>query len=124
MLTGIPCCHAISCMNHINQKPEDYIPSYYRKETYEACYHPIIFPVNGSNLWPQTEYKDVLPPPFKRLPRRPKKNRNKEAGEVSKDATKLSRRCFPIKCGRCGSTGQNRSTCKLGPGQTEGEIGG
>ena len=107
MLTGIPCCHAISCMNHINQNPEDYIPLYYRKEAYAACYQSIIFPTNGSNLWPQTEYQNVLPPPFKRQSGRPKKNRNKEASELSKDTTKMSRKGFPIKCGRCGSTGHN-----------------
>nr|XP_027191123.1 uncharacterized protein LOC113787012 [Cicer arietinum] len=81
MLTEIPCCHAVCCCNFIKQDPEELIPIYYRRETYAACYRPIIYPSNGQNQWPQTPYPDVLPPPSRRLPGRPKRSRNKDDNE-------------------------------------------
>jgi hypothetical protein len=42
------------------------------KEKYEACYRPIIYPTNGKNLWVSTPYPDILPPPLRKLPGRPK----------------------------------------------------
>ncbi|RDX81810.1 hypothetical protein CR513_37475, partial [Mucuna pruriens] len=33
MLTSIPCCHVISCMNYMNIEAKDYIPAYFKKET-------------------------------------------------------------------------------------------
>ncbi|KAL2338837.1 hypothetical protein Fmac_013283 [Flemingia macrophylla] len=43
MLTRIPCCHAISCMNYMNLDPKEYIPQYFRKAAYELVYAPLIY---------------------------------------------------------------------------------
>lgn len=47
MLTGIPCCHAITCYIDRREDPENAIPLIYRKEAYQAVYNPIILP----NKW-------------------------------------------------------------------------
>ena len=61
MPTGIPCSHAISCLNNMNINPEEYIPIYYRRQMYEIVYGSIIYPANGQNVWVKTPYDDVLP---------------------------------------------------------------
>ncbi|KAK2351765.1 hypothetical protein QL285_096968 [Trifolium repens] len=94
-LTGLPCCHAIPCMRDQNIDVDQYVPDYYRKEAYAACYSHMIYPTNGQNLWTKTEFVDLQPPPIKRQPGRPKKKRNREAGAKKLDTIK--------------------STCKLPP---------
>ncbi|WJX87777.1 hypothetical protein P8452_69932 [Trifolium repens] len=61
MLTGLPCRHAIACMRHMDIDPDQYVPNYFRRETYEACYHPIIYPTNGQN------YRYRIPVPYPHL---------------------------------------------------------
>ncbi|XP_012569048.1 uncharacterized protein [Cicer arietinum] len=116
MLTGIPCCHAVCCCNFLKKDPEDLIPTYYRRETYAACYRPVIYPTNGQNIWAQTPYPDVLPPPSRRLPGRPKRSRNKDADEKNKDSTMISRKGMSIKCSNCKQAGHNKASC---PSQTQ-----
>ena len=41
---------------------EDFIPTVFRKSTYEEIYTSIIFPINGQTLWETTPYPVVLPP--------------------------------------------------------------
>ncbi|RDY08492.1 hypothetical protein CR513_07263, partial [Mucuna pruriens] len=60
MLTSIPCCHAISYMKFMNLDPNEYIPTYFRNETYEVVYQ---------HLWHKTCYNDGLSPPIKKMPR-------------------------------------------------------
>jgi pyruvate/2-oxoglutarate dehydrogenase complex dihydrolipoamide acyltransferase (E2) component len=117
MLTGLPCRHAISCMRYMDMDPGQYVPNYFRRETYEACYHPIIYPTNGQNLWVKTRFTDLQPPPIKRQPGRPKKKRNKEARELKRDDKQLKRAFHGIVCGRCKQPGHNKSTCKQPPAQ-------
>ncbi|XP_058727156.1 uncharacterized protein LOC131598590 [Vicia villosa] len=115
MLTGLPCCHAYACLKDQRLKVDDFVPDYYKKECYEACYTPVIYPANGATLWTKTDAVDLQPPPIKRQPGRPKKKRNKEAGEQVRSATQLKRAKFGIKCSRCNKDGHNKATCKLPP---------
>jgi hypothetical protein len=87
LLTGLPCCHAISCMKYKYNKIANYVPSIFKKEQYVACYSSIIFPINGQDLWMRTDCTGLQQPPVKRQPRRP----------------------------RCKQTGHNKSTCPLPP---------
>lgn len=119
MLTGIPCCHAIPCIQQRVQDPEDYIPSIYRKEAYQTCYRPLIYPTNGENLWEETPYCDILPPPSRRAPGRPKRSRNKDADEKRSDSTTVSRKGLPNKCSVCGKSGHNKSSCPNAPRQSQ-----
>ncbi|GAU10051.1 hypothetical protein TSUD_423700, partial [Trifolium subterraneum] len=118
MLTGLPCRHAIACMREIETDPGQYVPNYFRKETYEACYQPIIYPTNGQNLWDKTEFTNLQPPPIKRQPGRPKKKRKKEAHELKKDDGNMKRAYHGIVCGRCKQPGHNKQTCKQPPPAT------
>ena len=46
-ITGIPCCHAISCIFFNREATEKYTNDCYKVSTYKACYEPIIDPING-----------------------------------------------------------------------------
>ncbi|KAI3463640.1 hypothetical protein Pfo_020303 [Paulownia fortunei] len=52
-----------------------------------------------------------MPPPFRRLPSRPKKLRKKRADEIA-DGTRITRKGRIISCTNCGNTEHNRKTCK------------
>lgn len=119
LLTGLPCCHAISCMRKRSLNIYDFVPDCYRKAKYEACYSSVIYPANGQCLWKRTEYNDLQPPPIRRQAGRPKKKRNKEAGELLKSNGQLSRGRWGIKCTRCKQPGHNKATCKLPPPPTQ-----
>ncbi|KAI5406286.1 hypothetical protein KIW84_052867 [Lathyrus oleraceus] len=79
----------------------------------EVCYSPVIYPVNREALWTKYDAIDLHPPPIKRQPGRPKKKRNREAGEMVRDETHLKREKHRIKCSRCHKEGHNKATCKL-----------
>ncbi|XP_058776147.1 uncharacterized protein LOC131650454 [Vicia villosa] len=72
-LTRLPCVHPLARIKSRNFKVEYYIPVNYRKSMYMKVYSSIIYLVNGSNLWIRTEYPDVQPPKYMRMPGRPKK---------------------------------------------------
>ncbi|XP_058768549.1 uncharacterized protein LOC131642290 [Vicia villosa] len=112
-LTGLPCVHALASIKSRNFKVEEYIPAYYRKSMYMKVYSSIIYPLNGSNLWARTEYPDVLPPKYRRMPGRPKKRRNLEQGEIDGSDKKMRRVGLAIRCSRCKKPGHNKTTCKI-----------
>ncbi|CAK8530329.1 unnamed protein product [Lathyrus sativus] len=87
MLTRLPCCHAISCMKHQHLQVDDFVSDYYKKECYEACYTPVVYPVNGESLWTKTDVVDLQPLPIKGMSDRPKKKMNKEADEQMRNET-------------------------------------
>jgi hypothetical protein len=62
-------------MRDQNIDVDQYVPDYYRKDSYAACYSHMIYPTNGQNLWTKTEFVDLQPPPIKRQPGRPKKKK-------------------------------------------------
>ncbi|WVZ25187.1 hypothetical protein V8G54_003731 [Vigna mungo] len=74
-INGIPCVHALTAMRFLNLNAEDYVPPCFQKSTYEEMYSSIIYPINGKHLWEVTECQDVLPPPKRQMPGRPKKKR-------------------------------------------------
>ncbi|KAF7802188.1 putative transcription factor interactor and regulator CCHC(Zn) family [Senna tora] len=100
-----------NCINHMKEKPEDYIPSYYRTEHYKICYHPVVNPSNGPNMWPPTSYDDVLPPPYRKPTRRPKKRRRKEHDEQTNSASSMNLKGSTQRCGTCGKQGHNKRSC-------------
>lgn len=51
MLTGLPCCHAISCMKDQQLEVDDFVPDYHKNECYKACYTPMVYIVNEESLW-------------------------------------------------------------------------
>jgi hypothetical protein len=124
LLTGLPCCHAISCMKSQDININDFVPDCFKKERYAACYSSVIYPANGQCLWEKTPYADLQPPPIKRQAGRPKKKRTRDANEML-DANQMKRAKWGIKCSRCKQSGHNKSTCKLPapPPASEGTTG-
>ncbi|KAM3302055.1 hypothetical protein P3S67_016557 [Capsicum chacoense] len=55
-----------------------------------------------------------MPPPVKKLPGRPEKNRKKEEGETKKKTGKFSKRGIEISCGTCHRKGHNKRRCPTG----------
>ncbi|XP_058784134.1 uncharacterized protein LOC131658902 [Vicia villosa] len=110
-LTGIPCCHAISCIWFAKKEPEEFVSSFYRKSIVFATYSHIVMPTNGFQLWPVNVSHPINPPFMRRFIGRPKKNRNKENDEPRARNT-LPRSLQTVKCKKCGSFGHNKRTCK------------
>lgn len=62
--------------------PENYVDECYSRSAYERCYQNAISVINGIEMWPEVEQEEVLPPEYKRGPRRPKKLRIREFDEL------------------------------------------
>jgi len=58
-ISGIPCAHAQAAINHCHLNATDYLSPWFLVSKYEAAYSSNILPVNGSNLWAQTEYQSL-----------------------------------------------------------------
>ncbi|WVZ03193.1 hypothetical protein V8G54_023999 [Vigna mungo] len=111
-LIGIPCRHAIAAITYKVQNPEDYVHVYYKKPAYVTCYAPEIVPINGQQMWPNSENTPLLLPPiYKTPPGRPKKLRRREADEPVSH-TKLSKKHAIMKCSSCKEFGHNVRSCR------------
>ena len=80
-----------------------------------AAYEPIVYPINGSQMWPKTGLPSLKPPKIKRQAGRPKKLRKRQFNEP-RDSTHMRRDNKTTKCSVCGSFGHNKRGCK-GQGQ-------
>ncbi|XP_071905621.1 uncharacterized protein [Coffea arabica] len=76
-LRGIPCGHAVACINRRHEQPEQHVSHTYLKTTYVASYDPVLNPINGPNLWEHINLQLMKPPNFGRSPGRPKKMRKR-----------------------------------------------
>jgi hypothetical protein len=120
-LSGVPCCHAISCIFYQREAAEDYVDQCYKISTYVACYDPIVMPINGPDMWEATGLAPVEPPRIRRPPGRPKKLRRREPDEPRPQSAKLSKRHLVMKCKKCGENGHNKRTCKGKVGGNQGQ---
>ena len=111
MLTRIPCCHVLSAMKFVNVDPVNFIPFWYKKETYAEVYNSVIYPLNGEQVWERNEMPDVVPPPTKKMPKRPKQKRRLESWEVMKNKSQLGQTGLKKKCEICHKLGHNRKSC-------------
>ncbi|XP_014496677.1 uncharacterized protein LOC106758252 [Vigna radiata var. radiata] len=99
------------CYEIPKSTPEDFIPCCFRKTTYEETYCSIVYPINGKNMWEITPYVDVLPPPKRILPGRPKKKRRLEQWELVNDDKRMRKGGIKKRCGKCKQLGHNRTSC-------------
>ncbi|XP_052723832.1 uncharacterized protein LOC128193770 [Vigna angularis] len=119
IISVIPCCHAIATMNYSNLDLENFIPTCFRRSTYEEAYASIIFPLNGHLLWERTTFPDLLPPVKRKLLGRPKKKRRLEAWELTNDDTQMRVGGHRKKCSICRQRGHNKNNCPLCPQPAE-----
>ena len=97
-LISIPCHHAICAIQYIEQNPEDYVDKVFSKETYKKAYAHMMEGLNSKKFWGRMEVDPPQPPPDRRMPGRPAKNRRKEEGEISSGDTKMSHKERQMTC--------------------------
>ncbi|CAN1785424.1 hypothetical protein LINPERHAP1_LOCUS16869 [Linum perenne] len=133
-LSGIPCAHAITCISSEGLNPEDYISPWFTVDKYNQIYDHVMDPMDGPKSWPRSDYAIVLPPAFRAMPGRPKKNRVQAVEEKedkmrkkrrriyerdelltrdNRDSSKLGRVGRVMSCKSCKGEGHNRRTCPL-----------
>ena len=113
-LTGIPCCHAISCLRHERIAPESVLPSCYSLDAYNNAYAYSIWPCRDKSEWEKIDAHQVLPPVYEKRVGRPPKARKKQPHEVpGKNGPRLSRHGVTMHCSHCSEGGHNSAGCKL-----------
>ncbi|KAH7866063.1 hypothetical protein Vadar_015026 [Vaccinium darrowii] len=113
-LTGFPYPHAIAAINECHEDVDDYVDHWFRKETYMKSYEPIVYPLNGKEMWTHTRVLGPIPPNVKKQAGRPKQLR-KRGNDEPGDSTKLKRRNTTTTCSKCGKLGHNKRSCKGQP---------
>ncbi|XP_050227587.1 uncharacterized protein LOC126677148 [Mercurialis annua] len=105
-LTGIPCSHALACINYMRHNVVDYVDDCNKREQYFKAYEFSIQPINGSNMWPEVSGYPIIPPPHRKMPGRPKKKRKRDADEEPK-----GRQGMTMTCKHCLCEGHNVRGC-------------
>ncbi|XP_016195850.1 uncharacterized protein LOC107636893 [Arachis ipaensis] len=85
-ISGLPYKHGAAAIIYIRGKVENYCDAYYHKDKYIIAYSGLHSPLPDLDTLDDT---DVLPPPLRRLPGRPRKSRIREKDE---DAPSNARR--------------------------------
>lgn len=104
-IDGVPCQHGLAVIGERGEQPYHYCSKYHTRDSYMACYAGFIVLLGEHAQWKLDKYLhcgDILLPRSNRQPRRPRKARRRTRFELIN----------PTKCGRCGSAGHNRRTCK------------
>ncbi|CAN1787227.1 hypothetical protein LINPERHAP1_LOCUS17557 [Linum perenne] len=120
-LSGVPCLHGIAAMSYMRYDIKGYVDKWYSVELAKKAYAKGIPPLPGHEDWVEVEGLPVLPPPYKVMPGRPKKNRRKEPGEVSTRPSRtgvgrmMKKTGAVMHCSRCGQADHNVRGCKMTP---------
>ena len=97
---------------HYREDVAEYFSPYFRTETWKLTLSDVVHPIPSMLLWPQFEDDDLLQIPLaKRQPGRPKKHRNRAAGE----GRPVTTWAFNVTCRICGARGHNRRGCPDNP---------
>jgi hypothetical protein len=113
-LSGLPYCHAISCIYKASQQLDDYIAPCYSIQAYQQTYQYVLQPVEGPENWPTSSMPKPEPPAYVKMPGRPKTERRREQGEEPK-GTKLSKVGTKMSCRLCGKSDHNARRCPKNP---------
>lgn len=117
-LTGLPCCHALACINYVRDDVANYIDIFYHKTTCIETYKHALKPFPDQRHWPIVNEPPILPPKFVLRAGRPKKARRRDPSEDPKNK-KWSKIGVKMTCRACGQFGHNISTCSaILPSQT------
>ncbi|TXG72727.1 hypothetical protein EZV62_001306 [Acer yangbiense] len=107
VILGVPCMHAMACITKKRDNVEDYVHDYLKKPTYLRTYSNNFHAIPDENLWPNGNFKTVLPPIKKRGVGRPKLSRKRGSTEPNK-----VQRSVGFRCSICKEVGHNSRTCK------------
>lgn len=112
-ISGIPCRHACSAIGRVNERADKYVHKFFQKDLYLKAYDGVIHPMVDERYWPSTDFLQLDPPPLKRQPGRPTKNRKRDATEEGPN--KRFKRSVGVLCGNCKQPGHNRRHCQRAP---------
>ncbi|XP_058204633.1 uncharacterized protein LOC131318711 [Rhododendron vialii] len=113
-LSGIPCAHALVVLRDSKKKTEGLVHDYYQKQAYINTYKHVIYPMNGMDMWENTNKPPIEPPHYTRKSGRPKKCRRREPDEPpaqSDETKKMKRYLNKLSCRKYGGKGHNVRTC-------------
>ncbi|KAI8557838.1 hypothetical protein RHMOL_Rhmol04G0042000 [Rhododendron molle] len=113
-VAGIPCRHAVLALTHKRINIEDGCDPSYKLEAYMQCYGGMIHPIRDHRYWEPDQFHKLDPPPLRRMPGRPRKNRRREADEAPAGASHM-KRSQTLRCTNCKEFGHNRRTCQRAP---------
>ncbi|GKU99939.1 hypothetical protein SLEP1_g12713 [Rubroshorea leprosula] len=108
-MTGIPCRHAVTVINHKQENDEDYVAHWYSKHMFMASYEYEVPVIEGINQWKETKMPPMQPPNPRKMPGRPKKKRQQEEWEGK---TSVGRKGRLMTCQKCFKRGHNSRSCK------------
>ncbi|XP_059668502.1 uncharacterized protein LOC132313647 isoform X2 [Cornus florida] len=109
-ISGIPCHHAVACINYSRLNIEDYCHSYYSKEKYMKTYDNMIHPLHHETLWLEVPHAPLEPPILKRNLGRPKRVRRRQSDEPL-----AMKRSSIVTCSICNIVGHNKRGCQRAP---------
>ncbi|CAI9279568.1 unnamed protein product [Lactuca saligna] len=129
-LNGIGCVHSVAAISFMNRDVESYVDKKFSSNTYMKAYKFRLAPMNGSNLWPTTDYTPPLPPVRRAMSGRPATKRKRDATETpnqsskksktttqtqnkGKEQVKVSKAGKKQKCSLCKIEGHNKRACTL-----------
>ena len=61
-LIRLPCVHAMSMLLSQHENPLDFVDDCYKREAYLKAYNPVIYALNGLNMWPKTNQLPIQGP--------------------------------------------------------------
>ena len=102
--------HSVATISYLNRDVGSYVDPMYSRAFYRNTYKYPMHGMNGSNMWPFTEFIPPLPPLRRKIPGIPKVNRRKDPSEkttrhiVSKVGKKI---LYSL----CKQVGHNKVTC-------------
>ncbi|XP_023754652.2 uncharacterized protein LOC111903098 [Lactuca sativa] len=109
-LNGYGCVHSVATISYLNRDVGSYVDPMFFGAFYRNAYKYPLRGMNGSNIWPSTNFIPPLPPLKRKMPGRPKVNRKKDLGEKSTRHT-VSKVGKKILCSVCKQVGHNKATC-------------
>ena len=80
-ISGMPCKHALRCINSRRYDPTAYVHLSLTKEAYLQIYTSMIHPILDEALWPEVDFDHGMTPIIKRKPGRPRREADEPAKE-------------------------------------------
>ena len=111
-LTGIPCPHAFACLVRRRGNPEKFVHDYYTKAKYIDAYKESVKPMPGMDHWKKCTNANPLPPPMRKMPGRPSKNKRKRAVREDGEDKYVKRTKRQNCCSNCGQPDHYKNKCK------------